>query len=101
VLCKFSYSKKLKIKVNFCSFAILLLMFKPAMLLLLNQVRKDRLGDATSPTFGGWGVNAGAGAVPGPVPGKIDKYIFLNISFICLLVPGYQPVDEQQVTNHA
>ncbi len=55
-------------------------MLKPAMLLLLNQVRKDRLGDATSPTFGGWGVNAGAGAgaVPGPVPGKIDKYIFFK-----------------------
>ncbi|CAF1455722.1 unnamed protein product [Rotaria sordida] len=52
-------------------FAIFLLLLKPIILLLLNKVRQDRLGDAASPTFGGWGPNT-------PTP-----------------VPGYTPVDEQ------
>jgi hypothetical protein len=31
------------------------------MLLLLNKVRQERLGDNTSPTFGGWGGNTSPG----------------------------------------
>ncbi|CAF2742315.1 unnamed protein product [Rotaria sp. Silwood2] len=54
-------------------FAIFLLILKPIMLLLLNKVRQDRLGDTESPTFGGWGSNISP-------------------------VPGYMPVDEQQTT---
>ncbi|CAF1290626.1 unnamed protein product [Rotaria sordida] len=52
-------------------FAIFLLILKPIMLLLLNKVRQDRLGDTASPTFGDWGSNTSP-------------------------VPGYMPVDEQQ-----
>ncbi len=57
------------------------------MLIFLNKVRQDRLGETSSPTFGGWGTSAG--------PGKIC-IISLEISFfVCLLVPGYMPVDSQ------
>ncbi|UJR14485.1 hypothetical protein I4U23_001482 [Adineta vaga] len=55
-------------------FAIFLLLLKPAMLLFLNKVRQDRLGENTSPTFGGWGSDTGS-------------------------VPGYIPVDGQHATG--
>ncbi|CAF0982546.1 unnamed protein product [Rotaria sp. Silwood1] len=54
-------------------FAIFLVILKPIMLLFLNKVRQDRLGDASSPTFGGWASNTSP-------------------------VAGYMPVDEQQAT---
>ncbi|CAF0742384.1 unnamed protein product [Adineta ricciae] len=47
-------------------FAIFLLLLKPIMLAFLNKVRQDRLGENASPTFGGWGTNAGS--VPGYTP---------------------------------
>ncbi|CAF0837977.1 unnamed protein product [Adineta steineri] len=49
-------------------FAIFLLLLKPVMLLFLNKVRQDRLGENTSPTFGGWGVGGNAASVPGYMP---------------------------------
>ncbi len=69
---------------------------KPAMLLLLNKVRQDRLGGEASPTFGKWGLATGSwGLSTGH--GKIDDFIFSNISFVRLVVPGYQPVGEQPI----
>ncbi|CAF0816381.1 unnamed protein product [Adineta ricciae] len=52
-------------------FAIYLLLLKPVMLLFLNKVRQHRLGENSSPTFGGWSTNTGS-------------------------VPGYTPVDGNQ-----
>jgi hypothetical protein len=63
-------------KIISSSFAIFLLILKPLMLLLLNQVRKDRDADGTAPIFGQWSLHDGHG--------KIDYSIFLNISFVCL-----------------
>jgi hypothetical protein len=86
VLCKLSFLRD-KIKCDLFSFAFFLLFLKPVMLLFLNKVRQDRLGENTSPTFGGWGSS-------NPTPGKIYFSIILINPFICLLVPGYTPVDE-------
>lgn len=54
------------------------------MLLLLNTIRKERLGGDASPTFGQWGQNAGHGKK------NIHINSHLSIDFV---VPGYQPVD--------
>jgi len=55
-------------KIISSSFAIFLLILKPLMLLLLNKVRQERVGDGATPTFGQWGLGGGYG--------KIDYSIF-------------------------
>jgi hypothetical protein len=55
-------------KIIFSSFTLLLLVNKPLMLLLLNKVRQERVGDGATPTFGQWGLGGGYG--------KIDYSIF-------------------------
>ncbi len=51
--CKLVIEKYIKIEsYSISSFAIFLLILKPIMLLLLNKVRQDRLGEAS---FGVWG----------------------------------------------
>jgi len=49
------------------TFAIILLILKPLMILLLNKVRKERSGDMndSASTFGGWGQRDGYTEVQG------------------------------------
>ncbi|CAF1602624.1 unnamed protein product [Rotaria magnacalcarata] len=52
-------------------FAIFLLIIKPVMLILLNKVRQDCLGDSSSsPTFGGWASGTSHTAGYRPVEGQ-------------------------------